>query len=517
MGILCKFLILIAQQIHLNNKLYYTAGLIIALVCIAAVFWYNPFFTPDNWAKDLPNIGSSSSPRAVDLTNDGILDIVMGGGGREFTKTEYGVFALNGKDGSLLWSVPARNQVVGSPVFKDLNADGTPDVIIGGRAAILYAINGKTGELFWEFMPATESMDIVNDRSILNFYNPQFIPDQDGDGIEDLLTAYGGFIKAAPQETDRPAGSLVIISSKDGTLLAKVEMPDGRESYMSPLVHDFNGNGDLSVLFGSGGETINGHFYKTSLNSIIKEDLSEAKVLVDGRGKGFIAPPTLADLNNDGVKDITVNSVNGKVLSFDGSNDKLLWEANIGDEFEGYTTPSPGNFNSDSIPDFFVSYGHGIWPSIDFAYQVILDGSDGSIIAKDTAGTFQYASPLTFDFNQDDGDEALVVVNSKEKQETGLTSLEVYVNEMLIYDPRNEDTYRFHDKKSGSNLGSTPLLTDLDGDGYLDVIYCYMNDPMNFYSFKSMKVERIESNISVDLPVKWGEYMGPHHNGVYEK
>lgn len=500
-----------------RKKLIVPAGALLILTLIAAIFWHDPFFTPDNWVQTIPDIGSSSSPRAIDLNDDGVLDIVMGGGGREFAKTDHGVFALDGKDGSLLWSVPARNQVIGSPVFKDLNNDETPDVIIGGRTAILYAINGKSGELFWEFMPTTESMDIVNDRSILNFYNLQFIPDQDGDGIEDILTAYGGFIKAAPKETDRPAGSLMVTSSKKGTQLAKADMPDGREAYMSPLVYDFDGDGKLSVLFGSGGETINGHFYKASLKSVLDEDLSEATVLADGRGKGFIAPPVLADLTGDGIKDITVNSVNGKVFSFDGSTEQLLWETDLGDEFEGYTTPSPGNFNSDNTTDFFVSYGHGIWPNIDFAYQVILDGSDGTIISKDTAGTFQYASPLTFDFNEDGSDEALVVINKKTKEKAGLTSLEVFVNEMLIFDPHNQNKYRFREQKLGSNLGSTPLLTDLEGDGYLDVIYCYMNDPMNFYSFKSMKIERIESKISVDLPVKWGKYMGPGHDGVYKE
>lgn len=473
-------------------------------------------FEPNTWVTEIEDIGSASSPRAVDLTGDGILDIVMGGGGREFAQTEYGVIALDGSDGKILWHVPARNQVIGSPVFQDLNDDGTPDVIIGGRTAILYAINGKNGELFWEFMPSYEGIDIINDPSILNFYNIQLIPDQDGDGLRDILTAYGGFIKAQPTETDRPPGSLIVISAKDGSTLAKVQVPDGRETYMSPIIHDFQGNGELSVLFGTGGETINGHFYKTSLQNVLEEDLSDSKILAEGRGKGFIAPPVLADMNEDDIKDIIVNSVNGKVFCIDGETDEILWEANLGDEFEGYTSPSPGHFNSDDKLDFFVSYGHGVWPTIDFAYQVILDGSDGSIISADTAGTFQYASPVTFDFNQDGNDDALVITNDKEEETTGMSTIEIYVNEMLVFDPHNQTQFRFHEKKAGSNLGSTPLLTDLDNDGYLDIIYSYMNDPMNYYSFKSLRIERIEMNIKLDGPIKWGEYMGPNYNGVYE-
>jgi hypothetical protein len=163
-----------------------------------------------------------------------------------------------------------------------------------------------------------------------------------------------------------------------------------------------------------------------------------------------------------------------------------------------------------------VSYGHGVWPAIDFAYQVMVDGSDGSIISADTAGTFQYASPVTFDFNQDGKDDALVIINDQEEETTGMSTIEIYVNKMLVFDPHNQEQFYIHEKKAGSNLGSTPLLTDLDNDGYLDIIYSYMNDPMNYYSFKSLRIERIEMDIQLDGPIKWGEYMGPGYDGVYE-
>jgi hypothetical protein len=44
-----------------------------------------------------------------------------------------------------------------------------------------------------------------------------------------------------------------------------------------------------------------------------------------------------------------------------------------------------------------------------------------------------------------------------------------------------------------------------------------MNDPINYYSFKSIRVERIEMDIQLNRPVKWGEYMGPGYDGIYEK
>lgn len=95
-----------------------------------------------SWKIFLPAISTYSSPRVVDLNNDGIVDIVMGAGGQEEHYTDTALIALDGATGKLLWNLPAENQNVGSAVFQDINNDGTPDVFIGGRWAQLTAING---------------------------------------------------------------------------------------------------------------------------------------------------------------------------------------------------------------------------------------------------------------------------------------------------------------------------------------------------------------------------------------
>lgn len=54
----------------------------------------------------------------------------------------------------------------------------------------------------------------------------------------------------------------MVVNTVDGSMLARATMPDGKETYMSPVIHDFKGSGDLSVIFGSGGETISGIFIR---------------------------------------------------------------------------------------------------------------------------------------------------------------------------------------------------------------------------------------------------------------
>src|SRR4030095_638614 len=84
------------------------------------------------WNKDLPVIGSLSSPRTADLNNDGVLDIVMGAGKNEFQKTDMGILAFDGKSGNLLWKQSAIDQVYGSATFFGVTGDEGKEIFISG-------------------------------------------------------------------------------------------------------------------------------------------------------------------------------------------------------------------------------------------------------------------------------------------------------------------------------------------------------------------------------------------------
>lgn len=468
----------------------------------------------DQWVLDLPSIGAMSSPTVVDLNKDGILDIIIGGGGKEFTQVSTAVAAVDGATGTLLWEVPGHNQMVGSAIFQDINKDGTADVFIGGRSAMLFALNGTTGEKLWEFKAYDPSIRYVDDTTVLNFFNPQWVTDVDADGVEDLLTAYGGFVKAKRGDPNRPAGYLMVLSGKTGKVLAQAPMPDGKETYCSPLLHDF-GQG-AEVIFGTGGEDIAGKLYRISFQEVLKNDLSKAEEILSGGQKGFIAPPVLADVNQDGVKDITVCTVDGRLVCLNGSTNDKLWTAIPGGDFDTYTMPGPGYFTGDDeVLDFFASFGKGPWPETEYTLHILVDGKTGKVVFKDTLGAFQYASPVVADLTKDGKHDVLLAVNHKSPQNVLGDIVDFYGNGLFVYSQGQGVEQQAFQSVLGTNLGSTPLLTDLDGDGHLDIVTAYMSDPRNFYSFKNLKLERREIKRKAK-DIFWGGYMGPNSKATVD-
>ena len=101
--------------------------------CIVFILLFNAFSIILNaqteivWSTFVDSVSNFSSPRVADLTNDGILDIVTGGG-LEGVARQYGVTAFDGETGDILWQVPSRNQMYGSVRFMDITDDGVPEV-----------------------------------------------------------------------------------------------------------------------------------------------------------------------------------------------------------------------------------------------------------------------------------------------------------------------------------------------------------------------------------------------------
>jgi len=471
------------------------------------------------WNQSFFRIGSQSSPRTADLNADGVLDIVMGAGNGEMAQTEYGVLAVNGLNGELIWKQQANASVVGSASFQDINEDGIPDVFIGGRGSFLAALDGRTGTEIWKYHYSYAS-DSILQYAWYNFYNGIWIPDQTGDGLEELLTVNGGNFGAPPgSEKNRYPGVLMLFDSKTGNILAADTMPDGRESYMSPLAYQNPDHNQLNVVFGTGGETIGGSLYVGTLEQLLNQNLADARVIASEADHGFIAPPTLSDLNKDGTLDITAISHAGTIYAIDGKNYQLLWKQ----EFPGMESSNSfgvGHFTSKDQVEILAVLDRGSWPQYTSAHQVLLDGASGSILYHDSLGCFVVSSPVVYDIDHDGLDEAILNINDYGCEADIVDNLPnpPKITYQLIAIDFQRKNHQVIDYMEGfRNIFSTPWAGDLDEDGYLDIVYCAYNHPHNIKRDLGMSVKRISTPIKIKQPVKWGGYMGTNGDGIYSE
>ena len=207
-------------------------------------------FTLDaqSWDATIKGLGSFSSPRVADLNGDHVDDIVLGVGREEFIPTDSGVIALDGRSGKMLWHVFSTDQMFGSAIFQDIDKDNHPDVLISGRSSELILISGFTGKVIWRFDAKNKK---YKNKRFFNFYNPQWIPDEDGDGLKDILVSNGGDVKVEAYDPKRDPGYLMIMSAKSGAILYDATMPDRKEIYMSITVSPSFNKKDLDIIFGN--------------------------------------------------------------------------------------------------------------------------------------------------------------------------------------------------------------------------------------------------------------------------
>ncbi len=489
------------------------------LLCLTLAF----FFSCKNkstglvWTQSLFQIGSQSSPRTVDLNSDGILDVVMGAGKEEMASCDHGVIAINGLDGSLLWKAAAKAHVVGSATFLDINEDGTDDVVIGGRGHFLTALDGTSGVPFWQY-EYEDTTDANLQYARFNFYNSVLIPDQSGDQLEEILIVNGGNWDAAPGvAADRYPGVLMIIDPLDGRVVAADTMPDGKESYMSPVVFQRPAEAEVMIIFGSGGETIGGNLYQSTIAALVEDRLEEAQIIATEFGHGFIAPPAIADVTEDGIPDVIVISHASTIHIIDGRTYGTVWTKS----FAGFETSSSvtlGKFDHDKIPDCLLTMSRGIWPNYSISRQVILNGKDGSVIFQDSLGCFSLACPVIYDLDKDGLDEAIISLNqydcvftlsedtlSPPDMQTRL--LAVNFDQHSVQEIVRKDRFR--------NIFSTPWIGDMDQDGYLDIIYSEYFNANDIRRYMGMSVHRISTSIRMKDSPRWGGYMGSSGTGIY--
>jgi outer membrane protein assembly factor BamB len=475
--------------------------LIILYISIATT----TFSQESKWRYTMNDANVFSSPRFADLNRDGVKDVIIGGG-VESSASENGIVAIDGNSGEVLWNIPSRTQIYTSALFQDITGDSIVDVFIGGRAASYFAINGATGEIIWQFFEGSDSESRA--AGFLNFFGTQFIKDQDEDGLKDLLVTNGGDYLAAPENRDRATARLMVLSSASGKILHSALMPEDRESYYAPHTVKFKKN-KCSIIFGTGGETVDGSLWRVPLKSLLKGNTRKAKQMIKDSTKGFILNSVVSDINGDDVPDIMNARMDATLSAIDGKSNKLLWNHEFGSNKECYVTPSLGRFVGDETPDFFTIIATGTFPRYESFELIVIDGATGEIAWSEVAGINQFSPCSSADINNDGNDEIIFVQNE-------IVNPKTYemINKLRVIDLKNDTSFFVEPSRPGLSMASAPGIIDLDNNGNFEIVVATSSIAMGDSPQYSI-VECLELNQSVDPT--WPGYLGPNENGNWNK
>ena len=457
---------------------------------------------------------TSCSPNSVDLNGDGVEDVVIGAvnqyNANSTTPPNGVVTVFDGATGDIIWEIETRHEIFTKPQFMDISEDGVMDVFVGGRAAQYMAIDGANGNVLWEFWPTSNGNYYAAGWG--NFYNGQFIDDINGDNIMDILNVNGG---GGQTEEDRITGKLVILSGADGSILKSATVPEEKESYVPPLLHEENGI--AKVFFGTGGETIGGSYYKVPFSDLLNEDVSGATAIVSSENKGFINPLSFVDLTGDQIYDYVIPFIYENLAAIDGATGEQIWMHTVPGA-EVYNAPTIGNFGGvDDTPDILTVFLEGDWPLYTSNKIIVLDGKNMDIIYENNDCIEQFGTAAALDINDDGIDEAIIMLNTIELfnpdssdaiVRTQLSAIDVVAQNITGMTPVNEDAMSYY---------NSALVKDIDGNGKVDIIYSYshvLGVSGGDVDTEDYSIFRLNSFID-GSNISWGGYMGNFSDCIY--
>ncbi|MAG61738.1 hypothetical protein CMI43_02905, partial [Candidatus Pacearchaeota archaeon] len=484
----------------------------------------------EGWPRIIPNTRSSGypafflEPNVIDLDNDGDKEIIVISDGNP---PKLYVFNADGSDypgwpieidGLKAFFRYNENGVVAG----DLDGDGMAEMIVNGQNKIM--ILNHDGTLYRE----------TDDNTLFPVSN--VISDIDNDGNMEIIRRY---------EVSREGREIVITdvngNVKEGWPKRIYETDNGRgviirclswDTHPSPAVGDIDGDGFKEIVDFSSlnhyeddwdiNDPLDKFECRSRLHVFNMDGSYKEGFPVDFNGRVF-ASPIIADINNDGERDIILtNSENGPI-SFRGGvfvvnnvgNIIMDWE--ILDGARVKNTPSVVDIDNDGnleIPLFVASYGDGSRSSANIRQQFLLKG-DGTVVdgwPYSRGIGYNRRTSVTGNIDSDMDIEIVGVMGSG-----FYTSSRVYGGVVgLDIDGKILEGYPLI---IGNQPDAGATIEDLDGDGFNEIIASSFNE----YDRGKKEIKHRGSvyvwetdGVADDSGMSWPMFQyDPQHTGCY--
>lgn len=429
-----------------------------------------------------------SAPEFADLNNDGNPDLILGNiadAADFFWNNSHNFPTTFTKDASVLANVYGGGQTNTNsdyPTFVDLTGNGVIDLVIGGYNGLRFYFNNGTTTAP-DFIPANGIFDLVN-LEIGSDAQPAFI-DIDDDGDFDLFVGIGESLLGGPEPgitmAFRNTGTASVPAfTLDNTLVTGI--PDiGLNSY--PTFVDLDNDEDYDLVFGRDLQTL--VYYRNTGTKQSPVWTQNTTTFSGVETSTYWKNPTFTDLDYDGDFDLVYGTDGGVLYVYRNTGTATTPSFQYYPDYfkiiklsGNSATVSLADFDGDGDNDLLS----GMWTGKFIYFRN--DGTPTKPIFNQVTTSFSnltvnsYSSPVFVDMDKD-GDYDIV---------SGALNGQVFlfVNNNGTF---TQNTTMF----SSIDVGwtSIPSFADLDGDGDLDLLVgaeagsetkYYTNDGSNVFT-----------------------------------
>ncbi|MBF9222361.1 FG-GAP-like repeat-containing protein [Hymenobacter ruricola] len=441
-----------------------------------AVFAQVRYLTTDS-TTDL-DVSYFATPTVTDVDGDGRLDLLVGNDAGtvvryEQTATNGGVFALVGNlttDGTTALDVG----YFAAPTVTDVDGDGRLDLLVGNIDGTVqcYEQTATNGAVF-----AQVGDLVTNGSNPLGHASPA-VTDLDGDGRLDLLVGYNEGSVQRYEQTAANGATFAPLSRL--TTDPATALNDNAAS----AVTDLDGDGLLDLLvvhaysdYNTGDRSYVRRYEQTAANGVVFALVGT--LTTDGTTvleSGASAAPTVTDVDGDGLLDLLVGESHGNVQRFEQtaangdtftSRGLVTYNGNIGLDVGASATPTVTDLDGDGLLDLLVGNTAG---NVRRYEQTAANGAVFAVVGNlTTDGTTTLdagasAAPTVTDL---DGDGLLDLLVGNDAG--NVLRFEQTATNGAVFAPMGNLTTDGVTAVA-ANTAALPTVTDLDGDGILDLL-----------------------------------------------
>ena len=479
------------------------------------------FVTAGDGSTPIIDVGSYASPQVYDMNGDNVLDLLVGN-----SSGYIWIYLNTGTNAAPVWGPGVRmadaatgNLIdVGSyssPEAVDYDADGDLDLLVGISSGVIYPfIRGGTAAQPTFTVGTILQTDAAANLDVGSYAAP-FVEDYDGDNDFDLVVGNSSGRLVYVQNTGTNAAPIWaagvnLLNSTGGTAdigsyshIAKFDLSgDGTLDYLignssgnfgrfdvlpggltwrgyyneydaggyaAPVFVNIDGDGDFDMIVGDQDGTLDLLLnIGTSTNpTFVLQDslLDTTAALID---VGSFAAPAIYDWDGDGDADLIVGNSSARtfLIRNSGNATTAAWDAPVELTYASGSILDSGSYaqpffydgNGDGLMDMFVGNSSGnvyLYPNTGTAAAPTWGARSFLTADGATIDVGSYAAPIFFDYDGD-GVSELIIGNS-----TGIVRR--YENRTNSGLSLTLDSSNIFDNDFGSY--AVPAAADFDGDG----------------------------------------------------